>query len=225
MSDAGGACGAGVTALVLCGGTSARLAAAGIADKTAARVGERPILDHLLNGLPDSWPVVCVGARRPMQDRTPYPVQWTREEPPGGGPVAGIVAGLALVSTPITVVLAGDQPFAADAARLLAEALAATQPGHAGARTETQPSGDLPEGADVDAVCALDASGRPQLLLAAYRTVALRAALPAPENARDIAVHRTLSGLRRRDLPVPADLTLDVDTPVDLATARARIDP
>src|ERR1019366_10378875 len=74
-------------AIVLCGGTSRRLAGR---DKTReSRAGTR-ILDHLLDALPSGWAVVCVGEER----ATTRSVGWCRESPAGGGPVAGIAAGL-----------------------------------------------------------------------------------------------------------------------------------
>src|SRR4051812_41556840 len=91
----------------------------GSGDKTAAPFGSGTVLDHLIDDLPAKWPVVTVGPERPTRRRT----QWTREAPPGGGPVAAIAAGLALVRTDLVVVLAGDMPFAAGTAARLAAAL------------------------------------------------------------------------------------------------------
>ena len=67
---------AGVTAVVLCGGTGRRFGG----DKTQALIDGVPVLDHVVGQLPPSWPVVCVGPARP----TVAPVTWVREEPPGG---------------------------------------------------------------------------------------------------------------------------------------------
>src|SRR5699024_2806292 len=114
----------GVGAIVLCGGTSRRM---GGTDKTALPLGGATVLDHLLDALPADWPVVCAGVERPTRRK----VGWTREDPPGGGPVAGIAAGLDAVARAaagadpatgiavepvVVVVLAGDQPFAGPAA-------------------------------------------------------------------------------------------------------------
>ena len=75
-------------------------------DKLAEPLGSATVLDVTLAGLPAGWPVVCVGPERP----TARPVTWTVEQPPGGGPVPAIAAGLAHVTTPVVVVLAGDMP-------------------------------------------------------------------------------------------------------------------
>jgi len=179
------------TALFTCGSTSRRL---GGRDKTREPLGASTVLDHLLAALPSGWPVLCVGEERP----TCRPVGWAREEPPGGGPVAALAAGLRRVTTQACVVVAGDMPFAGPAAADLAAAL------------EDSP--------DVDAVVGSDGTGRSQPLLAAYRTEALLAALPEdPAGARLMAV---LDRLRTTTLELPAPRTLDVDTPEALARAR-----
>ena len=134
-----------VTVVVLCGGTSRRL---GGGDKTREPLGGSTVLDHLLDGLPD-WPVVCVGESR----ETVRPVAWTREDPPGGGPVAALAAALPLVAGDVVVALAGDMPFAGAAVRGLVAAVRAAPV--------------------LDAALAADGSGRAQPLLAAYRTAAL----------------------------------------------------
>lgn len=190
---------ADVTAIVLCGGQSRRF---GGADKTRAVLGGTSLLDRLLDGLPTDWPVVCVGPERPLDPepwRTPArAVQWTREDPPGGGPVAGIDAGLARVGTPYVVLLAGDLPFGAVGVQPLVAALRAAP-------------------AATDGVRALDGAGEEQPLLAAYRTARLREAVPV--GARDVGVRRTLRGLRCATQPVPAHAARDVDTVADLARA------
>lgn len=92
---------------MLAGGGSRRWEGA---DKTRLLLGGRPLLDHVLAALPDETVVVVVGAERP----TDRPVTWTREEPAGAGPAAGLQAGLAQVrgDTPV-LLLAADLPRAA----------------------------------------------------------------------------------------------------------------
>ncbi|MGW4163354.1 DUF6457 domain-containing protein [Streptomyces sp. NPDC004788] len=74
-------------ALVLAGGSARRL---GGADKPGVRVGGRPLLDRVLAGCRDARRTVVVASPR----ATARPVEWTRENPPGGGPVAALDAGL-----------------------------------------------------------------------------------------------------------------------------------
>ena len=177
--------------IVLCGGTSRRMAGR---DKTRELLAGTTVLDHLLNDLPLSWTVVCVGDER----ATTRSVRWYRESPAGGGPVAGIAAGLEAVDAKICVVVGGDMPFAAGALSTLVDTLK-SHPG-------------------LDAVLASDPDGRTQPLLAAYRSEALRAALPLePTGARLMAV---VDSLQIDTVDCEATTTLDVDTPEALEQAR-----
>lgn len=181
------------TAIVLCGGSSRRF---GGTDKTRAPLHGESLLARLVRNLPAELEVVCVGPVRPL----PRAVRWTREDPPGGGPLAGIAAALPHVHTPYVLLLAGDLPFAGEAAGLLLAALAAA--------------------ADrVDGVRALDEDGEEQALLCAYRTERLRAAVPA--GARDQGVRRTLAPLTCARIAVPPHAAWDVDTTADLDRAAA----
>ena len=180
-----------IVVMVLCGGTSNRMDGV---DKTRESLAGTTVLDHLLDTLPSGWAVVCVGEER----ATTRPVNWCRESPPGGGPVAGIAAGLFLVSTAVCVVVGGDMPFAAPALPALVDALNA------------QPA--------LGAVLAVDPGGRTQPLLAAYRSEVLRAAIPRePAGARLITV---VDRLATGTVACEAQITLDVDTPEALEQAR-----
>lgn len=184
------------TAVVLCGGESRRFGS----DKTRADLGGVSVLDALLSSLPGHWDVLCVGPERP----TLRPgVRWTREDPPGGGPVAGLAAALGEVEAPVTVLLGGDMPGAGPVAVELAAALAGVP--------------------DADVVAGVDGDGRVQPLLAAYRTVALRAALP--DRPAGTPLRRVLDGLRVHRVEVPERASRDIDTPEDLAAARHRLAP
>ncbi len=182
-------------AVVLAGGAARRL---GGEDKPALVVGGMALLDRVLAACADAGTTVVVGPERATARR----VRWAREEPPGGGPVAGLAAGLAQVAAEVTVLLAADLPFldAATVHRLL-DALA-------------EP--------DVDAAVLVDAGGREQLLTAAYRTGPLRVALAAvgdPDGARLRAVTGALRTLR---LPDPTGAAVDCDTWEDVERARKR---
>lgn len=196
--------------IVLCGGTSRRLSGQ---DKTRESLSGTTVMDHLLDALPSGWAVFCVGEER----ATTRSVGWCREAPAGGGPVAGIAAGLehltrhfqdamhpelpqnpAHPGAQICVVIGGDMPFASAAAPTLVETLTAA-PG-------------------LDAVLATDPDGRTQPLLAAYRCDALRAALPRdPGGARLMTV---IEALVTGTVACEARITLDVDTPEALEQAR-----
>jgi molybdopterin-guanine dinucleotide biosynthesis protein A len=183
-----------VTAVVLCGGAGRRFGS----DKTRADLAGSPLLDHVLDGLPADWPVVCVGGSRPTQ----RVVTWCREEPSGGGPVAGIAAALPHVRGPVVVVLGGDMPYAAGPAPGLVSRLV--------------------EDPGLEGVLGRDGDGRLQPLLAAYRTAALRQAVPHP--AAGTPMMRLVDSLRTLAVPLPDGAALDVDTADDLERARHRLD-
>lgn len=205
-------------AIVLCGGTSQRM---GVADKTALPFENGTVLDAALDGLP-TGPVVCVGEERPLLRPD---VLWARERPAGGGPVAGLRAGLDALGNhagpdedDLVAVLAGDQPFGGRVAAHLVRTLAA----QVGAVPDSDPD-TLP-----DAVAApAPGDGRPALLLAAYRFGPLTSSIGDEPTGQ--GVYRTLRGLRVTvaELPAtmgldPAVLALDVDTPSDLDHARGQ---
>ncbi|WP_342343365.1 NTP transferase domain-containing protein [Microbacterium sp. CFBP 8794] len=124
-------------------------------------------------------------------------VEWVREEPPFGGPVAGIIAALSSVDADEVYVVACDLPTAGQAVALLPDVL---------------PSG-------VDGVCLDD--GRRQWLIGRYRTAALRAAAsPLPDRGRDASMRALLGGMTVTPVSVDPALTHDVDTWDDLREAR-----
>ncbi|MDT0320875.1 NTP transferase domain-containing protein [Streptomyces millisiae] len=186
-------------AVILAGGAARRL---GGADKPAVRVGGRTLLDRVVDACGAARRVVVVGPRRPSRAR----VVWTREEPPGGGPLAALAAGLRAVEAPLVLVLAADLPFLTPAglARLL----------------------DLPPDADV--VLPRDAAGRDQPLSAVYRAEPLRRelALLATEygTLAGLPLKLLLPGLRAHRVAATDDNGgLDCDTWADIVTARTRI--
>ena len=103
--------------MILSGGAAARLDGA---DKSALEHAGRTLLEHALDAVAAASEVVVVGPVVP----TSHTVSFTRESPPGGGPLAGLSAGVAaLVGRPaLIVVLAVDMPHvtADTVARLLA---------------------------------------------------------------------------------------------------------
>lgn len=123
-------------------------------------------------------------------------VLFALEDPPFGGPVAGLAVGLALVpeDIPDVYVLAGDLARPDAVVRRLAHA----------------PLGP-------DGVALSDGEGWIQYLAARYRTAALRRKLAELEGERDVSVRRALHGLRLATVPVPAAVVSDLDTPEQAA--------
>jgi molybdopterin-guanine dinucleotide biosynthesis protein A len=106
-------------AVILAGGTAARMD--GI-DKAGVEYAGRTLLEHALDAVAGAIEVVVVGDPVP----TTRPATFVREEPPHGGPAAGLLAGRdALLGRPACLaVLAVDMPRVSDDTfrRLLAAA-------------------------------------------------------------------------------------------------------
>lgn len=170
-------------------------------DKATLEVAGRTLLARTLQGVPVNVPVVVAGPRAPLdRDR----VTFVQEDPPGGGPVAGLDAALAHVTTPTVVVLATDLPFAGHLPETLARTLREEEP-------------------VVDAVLAADADGRPQQLCAAYRSESLRRAVTEQGSVVGAAMRTVLEHLTTVAVSVLAlvdgveqDATWDIDTPQDV---------
>lgn len=210
-----------MSALVLAGGASTRLGE----DKPAALVGGVPLLDRVLGALSNEADVVVVGPAR----RTARPVRFVLEQPPGGGPVAAIAAGLAQLAAERCFLLAADLPF------LTAAALVQLTTAFWRDAGETAPVGpgdvdpvdrvDRISGVDrvsaVDGVVAVDEAGREQPLLSYWATEALRRALPpVPGGAR---LHEMLSRLSYATVRLTGERPphYDCDTAEALERARA----
>ncbi|MBW8752283.1 MAG: NTP transferase domain-containing protein, partial [Propionibacteriales bacterium] len=180
------------------GGGAARL---GGADKASIEVGGRTLLERALAALVDVDEVVVVGTEVP----TSRPVTFTREDPAGGGPAAGLLAGLrAFARTPDrVVVLAVDMPLVtAGTVRRLATA------------------------ADHDGAVLVDPSGRDQYLCAAYSTHAIETAALSVggELGHGVAMRELVGGLRLARVPAAGDETHDLDTWADLTILREALD-
>jgi molybdopterin-guanine dinucleotide biosynthesis protein A len=190
-------------ALVLAGGSSTRLGA----DKTRLTIGGTSLLDRVLAAVPDADRVIVVGDER----RTVRPVKWLREDPPGSGPAAAVVAGLAEVRADLVVVLAGDLAMvdAGTVGRLL-DALG----GPDDAAGDTYGPAGAPDGA-----LLTDQDGRRQHLTGAHRTAALRRAAAARESWTNAAMHLLLAPLSISAVVPHGNEAHDVDTPADLAAA------
>lgn len=93
-------------AVILAGGTAARM---GGADKASIELHGRTLLSYALDAVIDAGEVVVLGE----WVHTTRPVTFTREDPPLGGPAAGLLHGLAsFARRPAQlVVLAVDMPF------------------------------------------------------------------------------------------------------------------
>jgi len=161
------------------------------------------VLDRVLASVDDADEVVVAGPPREGQTETGR-VRSIVEDPPGGGPLAGVAAALRLIERPTVVVLAGDLPFLAGVPPVLAQ------------RLEDAPG--------VDAVVPRDHQGRWQPLAAAYRTNALRAALAAVGNPHGQSMRAVMTHLQVLAVPMtelPQWSLFDIDTEQDLEHVRS----
>lgn len=197
----------GFDAVVLAGGLARRLDGA---DKPALDIGGLSLLDRVLGACAEARDVVCVGPRR----ETRRPVRWTREDPPGSGPVAALAAGLAGATAAecgdaarYVVVLAADLPFLDTE---IVHSLWTAAAGHDGA-------------------VLVDGQGREQWLAACYTRdrLAARIARQAAENggtAAGLSLRRLLSGADLVRVPDPGRGSVDCDTWEDVEHVRRLVE-
>lgn len=147
-------------------------------------------------------PARTVVVAGPTEQDAPAGVRFAPEDPPFGGPVAGIASGLAaleIAGDPAewVLVLAVDHPELPAAVPALLSALPAAEAG-------------------TDSVL-LAHQGEPQLLLGAHRSDSLRRALAALGRTRDASVRRLLGEMNRTTVTVTGVDLSDIDTPDDAA--------
>lgn len=176
--------------VVLAGGSSVRFGS----DKLEYDLDGASLLDRALAGVPAELPVLVVGPSRDVARR----VSFVREDPPGGGPGAGLVRGLRAaleMGADLVVTLPGDAP---DAGRAVPVLQAALEP-------------------DTRAAVGVDTDGHEQSLQLALRPAAVRALVDAAgeQAGTGASVRRMLTTLDPPPVRVllgPAD-TFDIDTP------------
>ena len=187
------------SALILTGGTSKRFGS----DKSEAIFNGKALIDFLISSLPADVAVVIVG---PDRDEFPSTIQMIKEDPPGGGPVAGIAAGLPLIETEYVAVLATDMPYSTGLVPLLLSGLSN----------------------EVEAVLAIDGEGFQQPFSGVYRVSSLLRVLGTKELLMGRSMRSVLVELKVKEVSLHADdsrLLLDIDTREDLIKAVADTDP
>lgn len=192
-------------AIVLAGGRSSRMGT----DKLALELDGSPLLTRVCRAAASFAGHIVVAGPEKDFELAPGPLPGSEttlehavEDPPFGGPAAGIAAALERLPTiGECLVLAGDL---ADP-ELVVTALT----GPDAAWTPTDP---LPP---VDAIVPLDSGGRPQFLAGRYRLAPLHDAVATAGSTRDMSVRRLLGGLRTVELRTPDRTTRDIDTPAE----------
>ena len=180
---------------MLSGGSAVRFQGA---DKASIEIAGTTLLEHVLGALAEVPEVVVVGD----EVITSRPVGFVREDPPGGGPAAGLLAGLAGFPRPprLVVVLAVDMPLVTTATvrRLMLSA-------------------------EVDGALLVDDEGRRQYLCAIYRSEALLSAAPPLEQQHGLPMRALVSDLELAEVAALAWESRDVDTWEDLTELREHL--
>ncbi|MER7502575.1 NTP transferase domain-containing protein [Nonomuraea pusilla] len=189
----GGPGGAAFDAVILAGGAARRL---GGVDKPGLAVGGRTLAEIAVAAVLDAGRVIVVGPDRGLPG-----VVSVREDPPFGGPVPALAAGLAEVRAPLVALLAGDMPLLT--ARHVATLLAATA-----------------EAASGRGAVAVDEGGHEQWLLGVWPSAPLRAALAGYAGRSLKGLLAPLVGTR---LALPGRPWFDCDTMDDLKEARMNV--
>ncbi len=181
------------SALILTGGTSNRFGS----DKSEAILQGKTLIDYLISSIPAGVPVVIVG---PARDEFATTIRVVQEDSPGGGPVAGIAAGLPLIETEYVSVLATDMPYSAALVPLLMK--------------------DLSD--EVDGAIVVDEEGFQQPFSGIYRTLVLKRVLEEIAPVSGQSMRKLLNQLHVKEVRLSADerhLLVDIDTPEDLIKA------
>ncbi|HBO53772.1 NTP transferase domain-containing protein [Janibacter terrae] len=188
-------------AVVLAGGAAERL---GGASKPDVELGGARLVDRVLVAVSDAREIVVVG-----DVDVPPGVHRTLEDPPLGGPVAGVAAGLDALAADgaadWTVLLACDL---ADPLPALGRLLAAWSYAQRSADVDT---------AEHDGWCLEDSTGHPQWLLGIHRTASLRRALERLGPPRDRSMKSLLGQSVLVTVPASDDDVADIDTWTDHA--------
>ena len=168
------------SAIALSGGTNRRFGS----DKSAALLHGVSLLDHVLSFIPQEIKVVTVGKD-------------VFEEPPLGGPVAGIARGLQEVDTEYVAIVAVDMPYGSALFSQLLNAISA------------------------DAAMPVDADGFKQPLCGIYRRAALLSAIEKLGNPHGQSMRALCELLVIDEVHVDARALIDIDTPEDLISAHS----
>ena len=196
-----------VAAIVVGGGGGQRLG--GVSKPDLVLGGER-LIDRVCAALTGACGAGCVAVVPPAV-RVPDGVARTLEDPPGGGPLAGIDAGLSALhfgEGGLVVVVSVDAPGVGEFVPLLL----------------AEPLGEAADGRIVR-------GGEPepfdQYLMGVYRASSLRRAIDeavaALGSVRGVGVRRVLRSLALERAEVDVLACRDVDTPEDLAWWEARL--
>jgi molybdopterin-guanine dinucleotide biosynthesis protein A len=165
--------------IVLSGGTNKRFGS----DKSQALLKGVTLIDHVLSFIPAGIKTVIVGKD-------------VFEQPPLGGPVAGIARGLQEVDTEYVAITAVDMPYGSSLFPQLLEVITG------------------------DAAMPVDSQGFKQPLCGIYRRQAILAALAKLGDVHGQSMRALCDLLVIDEVTVDAGALVDIDTPEDLINAH-----
>lgn len=165
--------------IVLSGGTNKRFGS----DKSQALLHGVTLLDHVLSFIPTDIKTVIVGKD-------------VFEDPPLGGPVAGIARGLQEIDTEFVAVAAVDMPYGSSLFSQLLDAIKS------------------------DAVMPVDSDGFKQPLCSIYRRDSLLSALGKLGDLHGQSMRALCDVLIIDEVQVKPSALIDIDTPADLIAAH-----
>gem|GEM_PF-1199108 len=206
--------------MIIGGGQSQRMGQ----DKSGLKIEGRTLLERTIDALSFSSEILVVAPPAALEAKPDWPpVRFTQEDPPFGGPVAGLVAGVAawshLPGSQQVIILPVDMPKPAPAAQRLAAADLSAQAarGPDGVAGDAAGAVDEPAGAmrELDGAVLEDEEGWPQYLLGRYRLAALRRAAQELGDPRNKSMRRFGRLLNVAHIPMANTDLVDVDTPED----------
>ena len=194
------------TAIILAGGDSKRMGR----DKAELQLGGQTLLRRVIATMQQLFPEVIVSVRqpRPEIDLPQVCDEQAGKGLQGGGPLAGLAAGLGRIATPWAFLVACDMPF-------IEPAMIALLAGHRSGYQAVVPV----------------VQGHQQTLAAFYAADCLAALRAHLAGGGKNSLHALLENLRVRYVDeselLPADPALrsfrDLDTPEDIETARDQL--
>jgi molybdopterin-guanine dinucleotide biosynthesis protein A len=184
-------------AIVLAGGRGSRLRQPR-ADKPGLPLAGWPLIDHVLLAVSGADRRLVAGRSRIALASPTF----CQEDPPGGGPVAGIAAAAGQLRRPTVAVLAADLPFIGRALSVLRDCVTI---------------------GDRDAAVLVDTAGRSNYLASMWRTSALLKAIDQLGNPANLPVRALYEGRDVARVPDFDSLGADCDTFADLDAAVERI--
>lgn len=209
--------------MIIGGGQSSRMGQ----DKAQLEKSGRTLLEHAIDALDFCSEIVVVAPERKLHARDAWPpVRFCLEDPPLGGPVAGVAAGVAALESSGEVGGSGSSGVHSPDIDVIVLPVDMPNPHEAVAQLRAASlGGDGGVGGGADGVALEDEEGWIQYLLGRYRLSSMRRALEELGDPRDKSMRKFGTLLQVTPVPVSNDTLIDVDTPQDAKTQGIKLKP